>query len=275
MITSVPARVQRASSRLCGVLRSGAFCALLAAAFVSPVDAAPEGAFLSRFVAGERLDDGWQVSHFTIRSNGFRTAWVRDAVGWFDDALSLSLVPSPDEAETEFHGAEVQRRLRTHYGRYEVEMTAARGEGVISSFFTYTGPFYGDPQDEIDLEFLGRDTTRVWVTRFAKGAPLPGQWVDLGFDAAEGSHVYAFDWSPEEIVWYADGRELFRVHADDTAIPDIPGRIMFNIWAGGEAQADWSGVAPGDVKARALYRCVSYRPPGSDAPMCSDGDVGG
>lgn len=275
MITSASSRVQRACSKSTRGLRAGVLGAFLALGAPIGALAAPEGAFLSRFNAAERLGEGWQVSHFTIRSNGFRTAWVRDAVGWSDDALSLSLVPAPEEAETAFHGAEVQRKRRTHFGRYEVEMQAARGEGIISSFFTYTGPFYGDRQDEIDFEFLGRDTTKVWVTRFAKGEPLPGQWIDLGFDAAEDVHLYAFEWTPDGITWFVDGQEIFRVAAEETAIPDIPGRIMFNIWGGGPAQAEWSGVAPEEAEARALYRCISYRPPGSSAPMCSDGRVGG
>ncbi|MEM8850541.1 MAG: family 16 glycosylhydrolase, partial [Pseudomonadota bacterium] len=142
-------------------------------AFVLPALAEPEGAFLSRFDQNARLGDGWQVSHFAIRQDDFRTAWRRDSVGWVDGALQLALIPAPPEDDKVFLGAEIQRKRRTHFGRYEVVMTAARGYGVISSFFTYTGPFYGDPQDEIDFEFLGRDTTKVWVTRFAKGERLP------------------------------------------------------------------------------------------------------
>ncbi|CTQ32697.1 family 16 glycosylhydrolase [Jannaschia rubra] len=264
MFSNVPVGVQRA---VAGVA--------LATGVALAAQAEPEGAFLSRFDTQDRLGEGWQVSHFTIRTDDFRTAWTRDAIAWTAEGLTLSLLPAPEEAETPFHGAEVQRVRRTHYGRYEVEMTAARGMGVISSLFTYTGPYYGDPQDEIDFEFLGRDTTKVWVTRFAKGERLPGQWLDLGFDAADGPHLYAFDWLPDRIVWYVDGEEFFRVEGEDYTLPDIPGRIMFNVWAGGPAQADWSGVAPEDMEAQAEYRCISYRPPESSAPMCSDPVPGG
>lgn len=239
-------------------------------AFVLPALAEPEGAFLSRFDQNARLGDGWQVSHFAIRQDDFRTAWRRDSVGWVDGALQLALIPAPPEDDKVFLGAEIQRKRRTHFGRYEVVMTAARGYGVISSFFTYTGPFYGDPQDEIDFEFLGRDTTKVWVTRFAKGERLPGQWLDLGFDAADGPHLYTFDWTPERIVWFVDGTEIFRVEGTERSLPDIPGRIMFNIWGGGVAQDGWSGEAPPETETRARYYCISYRPMNSDAPMCSD-----
>src|SRR6056297_2922029 len=96
----------------------------------------------------------------------------------------------PERCEQDFVGAEVQRSRRTHFGHYEVVMRAARGHGVISSFFTYTGPYFGDPHEEIDFEFLGRDPTKVWLNRFYDGEKLPGQWIELGFDASEAPHLY-------------------------------------------------------------------------------------
>lgn len=231
---------------------------------------APEGAFLSN-MDDLGNDDAWYVADFAMKRDSFRTAWkpgsvTRDSEG----AVSLSLVPAPAEAHKDFIGAEVQRRKRTHFGRYEVVMTAARGEGVISSFFTYTGQYFGDPHDEIDFEFLGRDTTKVWLNRFVDGQKLPGRWLDLGFDAADGMHLYTLDWLPDRLVWSVDGQELMRVTADETAIPQIPQRIYLNIWAGATGQKNWSGTAPDDMSASAQYACVSYRPLDSDAPMCSD-----
>ena len=67
--------------------------------------------------------------------------------------------------------------------------------------------------------------------------------------------------------------EQLRVEAADRAIPDIPGRIYINIWTGGRGQAGWSGSADDDTESVATYHCISYSPPGEDAPMCSDGDM--
>jgi len=236
---------------------------------------AADGAFIwyvgSGDVAGDAED--WFVSDFAIERESFRTRWSRQAVRIIDDALVLPLLPAPEDDAKDFIGSEVQRRPRTHYGRYEVVMTAARGEGVISSFFTYTGPFFGDPHDEIDFEFLGRDTTKVWLNRFVDGESLPGRWIDLGFDAAEGPHLYAFEWSPEEIVWFVEGRELLRISADETAIPSRPSKLYINIWAGNEGQRGWSGMAPDDQTAQARYYCMSYRPLGAETRQCSDRDA--
>lgn len=230
----------------------------------------PDDAFLLRM---DDLDDNpaWFLSNFEIERESFRTAWKRSNITRTEDGgVALGLMPAPDDAQKDFFGAEVQRTRRTHFGRYEVVMTPARGHGVISSFFTYTGPYFGDPHDEIDFEFLGRDTTRVWLNRFVGGENLPGRWIELGFDAAEGAHLYSFDWLPDRLVWSVDGLELLRVTAGETAIPQSPQRIYLNIWAGAAGQRGWSGEAPPDMHAQARYYCVSYRPPGSDAPMCSD-----
>lgn len=231
----------------------------------------PEGAFLSRFDEGGPLPEGWRISNFAVAADSIRTVWTRSSVvgGTSGAPMELWIRPAPAEAQKDFVGGEVQRKRRTHYGHYEVIMTPARGDGVISSFFTYTGPYFGDPQDEIDFEFLGRDTTKVWINRFAKGQKMPGQWLDLGFDAAEEPRLYAFDWLPDRLVWYVDGREIHRIEAPQ-AIPDIPGRIYMNIWTGGPGQRDWSGFAEPDTKTVARYYCVSYRPPGEQAPSCSD-----
>lgn len=259
-----PLRFETKLGFTCGIV--------LAATLFGPVSAEPEGAFLSRFDEGGPLPEGWRISNFPVGPSHYRTAWTRNAVigGRPGEPLALQLYPAPAEAQKDFLGGEVQRVRRTHYGYYEVEMQAGRGDGVISSFFTYTGPYFGDPHDEIDFEFLGRDTTKVWVNRFARGERLPGEWIDLGFDAADGTNIYALDWLPDRIIWYANGNEIHRVEAADRTLPNIPGRIYINIWTGGRAQVDWSGQADPDTKSVATYLCISYRPQGEDAPMCSD-----
>ncbi|MEY8800930.1 family 16 glycosylhydrolase [Leisingera sp. XS_AS12] len=229
-----------------------------------------ESGFLSK------LDDlnggGWYRSDFTIKKPSFRTRWSRRSVdtGSEDGAVLLWLAPALPEAEKDFVGAELQRQRATRYGRYEVVMTPAQGEGVISSFFTYTGPYFGNRHNEIDFEFLGRDTTKVWVNRFADGKKLPGQWIELGFDAAADPHLYAIEWAEDSLTWFADGKELLRISAQDTAIPSVAQKIYLNIWGGAEGQRNWSGLAPPDMVAAARYYCVSYRPPGDPGRQCSD-----
>lgn len=229
----------------------------------------PDDPFFTLF---EDLDPAeWYISDFARKKPSFLTAWVRDQVHLTDDGqLQLSLDPAPEGDEKVFYGSEVQRKAYSHYGRYEVVMTAGRGEGVISAFFTYTGPWFDDPWDEIDFEFLGKDTTKVWVTRFADGERLPGQWLDLGFDSAEEPALYAFDWGPEALIWYVNDVEIMRVEAKDRPLPTTPGRIYVSLWGGGEDQKNWSGIAPHDTSTMATYDCISYVPMGETGQQCSD-----
>ncbi|MBY8977348.1 family 16 glycosylhydrolase [Rhodobacteraceae bacterium NNCM2] len=222
---------------------------------------------------GETGLEGWYQSNFSIKDEGFITGWRRkmiEAPTPGKPFMTLTIAPSTPSQEKPFIGSEVQRAGPYHYGRYEVVMRAAKGSGLVSSFFTYTGPYFGDPHDEIDFEFLGRDTTKVWLNRFVAGEKLPGQWLDLGFDAAEKPHLYAFDWSAEGITWYADGHELLDIDASETAIPTTPQKLFMNIWAGNESQAPWTGETAKDASGAADYYCVSFRPAGDDGPQCSD-----
>ncbi len=216
-------------------------------------------------------DDDWFRSDFEIRRDWIGTAWRSDGAVFADDHLALRLAPVTDgTTDKDFLGAEVQSPGFHSFGRYEVVMRPARAHGVISSFFTYTGPHFDAPHDEIDIEFLGKDTTRMWVLAFSDGKKLQGEFLELGFDAADAPHLYAFEWTPDDIKWFVDGTEVFQVQSQTPPVPHNPGKIYMNIWAGGPGQRGWSGVAPADTQAEAQYYCVSFRPTGTDASQCSD-----
>ena len=138
-------------------------------------------------------------------------------------------------------------------------MKAASCPGVISSFFTYTGW----PWDEIDIEFLGDDTTRVQFNYYTSGKGGHEYIYYLGFDASESFHEYAFDWQPDSITWYVDGRPVYR--ATDN-IPSHAGNIMMNLWNVADSNADWAGKFDGDgVPVYAEYLWIGYQPAHTDA----------
>ena len=37
---------------------------------------------------------------------------------------------------------------------------------------------------------------------------------DLGFDASQGFHTYGFDWQPDKITWYVDGKAVYTAYSD-------------------------------------------------------------
>lgn len=231
----------------------------------------------------EHFDDAdyrtrWFVSNFDQRAENFLTAWRHDMVSVVlpsskrtgKGALILELEPNTSGDGKSYYGAEIQRGDNYHYGRYEVFMKAGRGEGIVSSFFTYTGPYFENPHDEIDFEFLGRDTRRVWINAFSGGKKMPGEWLELGFDAAAAPHLYSFDWREDSITWYVDGREIYAITSDTHAIPSTPSKIFMNIWAGNVGQVNWLGTVHEGTSSVAEYYCVSYRTFVDQGLSCSD-----
>ena len=166
-----------------------------------------------------------------------------------NNLLTLSLT----KEGSGYVGAEYRSQQRFSYGFYSVKMKAARCPGVISSFFTYTGR----PWDEIDIEFLGDDTTKVQFNYFTKGKGNHEYVYYLGFDASEEFHEYAFDWQEDSITWYVDGKPVYRATKD---IPSTPGQIMMNIWNVADSSADWAGkFDEGYLPVRAEYQWIGYQ----------------
>jgi hypothetical protein len=126
---------------------------------------------------------------------------------------------------------------RFTYGRFETTLKPARASGVITAFFLYRF----DPWQEIDAEFLGKDTTKILLNVYYnpgeegdkynygfRGTPVV---VDLGFDASQDFHRYAIEWEPEEIRWFVDDRLIHVRHAGrPTPIPHLPMRFHVNLW---------------------------------------------
>ena len=87
------------------------------------------------------------------------TGFSESNIGITDGEMTLTLTNEPYRGRSNT-GASYKSRDLYHYGRYDAIMKAARGSGVISAFYTYTGPVFSDPHDEIDFEFLGTQYAR-------------------------------------------------------------------------------------------------------------------
>ena len=158
-----------------------------------------------------------------------------------------------DGSEGAYRGAEYRSFTRYSYGYYSVSMKAASCPGVISSFFTYTGR----PWDEIDIEFLGDNTTVVQFNYYTDGKGGHEYFYELGFDASEDYHEYGFDWQPDSITWYVDGKSVYRATVD---IPSHESQIMMNIWNVADSNADWAGRFVGDaLPVSAYYEWIGYK----------------
>lgn len=198
-----------------------------------------------------RFSDGAPTDFYAADgySNGgmFNCTWrARNAV-IAEGKLSVSV----SQEGGGYAGGEYRSRGYYSYGFYSVCMKAADCSGVISSFFTYV-----HNRDEIDIEFLGKDTTHVQFNYYLRGAGGHEYWYDLGFDGAADFHEYAFDWQPDSITWYVDGKAVYRVFEN---IPTTDTQIMMNVW-NAKGQDGWSGALDAaKLPATAEYRWIGYK----------------
>lgn len=240
-------------------------CVFLLGLVSAPVRA--DSAFIEIF-DGTLDRQTWHIGDYTHRGKWIDTRWNPSRVS-FTETGQLRLLLGPDyRTEKRFASGEVRRRPTTHYGRYEAILKAARGEGLNTGFFVYTGPWRDDPKDEIDFEFLGKDPTSVSINTFVSGESMPSRDVALGFDSTTGPNLYAFEWSPDAIRWYANGMLLFERTIQDGPLPVTPGQVYLNLWAG--AGGSWMGYPDPDIEAEAQFYCVSFVPAGETARSCAD-----
>lgn len=200
------------------------------------------------------LDDrAWHRAHYQFTHPDFDTDWSRAHV--VADA-GLTLLLRPQAGHNGFLGASIRRQAPSHFGTYSARMKAARGDGLVTGFFLYTGAAYGTPHHEIDWEFLGRDTTRAQVSWWVDGAQRNAT-VPLGFDAADRWATYAIHWSATGITWSVDGRVVYEATRD---IPQTPMRLFANLWAADRSIAGWAGHAAPDTTARVQISTLAHRP---------------
>lgn len=190
----------------------------------------------------------WQKSDGWSNGNPFNCIWRAANVNFSGGKMTLGITKD----STGYAGGEYRTNDTFGYGRYQVNMKPAKNTGIVSSFFTYTG----SPWDEIDIEFLGKDTTKVQFNYYTNGQGNHEYLYNLGFDAANGFHTYAFDWRAGSIAWLVDGRE---VHKATSNIPTHPGKIMMNLWPG-KGVDSWLGAYNGATPLYAQYDYVSFDP---------------
>ncbi|MED4187384.1 family 16 glycosylhydrolase, partial [Halalkalibacterium halodurans] len=210
-------------------------------------------------------DERWSKAGVWTNGEMFNATWYPEQVTLSDGLMRLTIdkedeqVLENDEQAPPYKAGELRTNDFYQYGLFEVSMKPAKVEGTVSSFFTYTGEWDwdGDPWDEIDIEFLGKDTTRIQFNYFTNGVGGNEFYYDLGFDASESFNTYAFEWREDSITWYVNGEA---VHTATENIPQTPQKIMMNLWPGVGVD-EWTGVFDGDnTPLHADYEWVRYTP---------------
>lgn len=168
---------------------------------------------------------------------GNLATFVPENVQYSDEGAHLIIDATEGGLRRYRSGALASVRSFTH-GRFEAEIRAAPGSGLVTGFFLHRDT----PRQEIDIELAGADPRRMLVNVYFnpgddgtamgygyRGAPCR---IDLDFDATADFHLYAIDWRPDRMAWLVDGRVVHeRVSWDPTPIPHLSMRVHANLWA--------------------------------------------
>ncbi len=215
--------------------------------FNQPADTAPDPARWAYDLGAGGWGNNELQTYTPSRENAFIIA---DPAALDGRALALRAVRTPAGAYTSAR-LKTQGKFSLTYGRIEARLKLTRGRGVWPAFWmlgdsiaTVGWPACG----EIDvMEQLGHDPGRVYGTIHGpgySGAGGPGAATVLpgGGSLSDDYHLFAIDWSPNQIVWSLDGTVFFRRTADQLPpgtkwVFDAPAFLLLNLAIGG----NWPG----------------------------------
>jgi len=220
----------------------------------------------------------WQKSNGWSNGAPFQVGWRSDHISFVNGLLTLKLDNQPGCSSTlpacssqPYASGEYQSVDLVSYGQVSFRAKATSASGVITGLFLYTGT---PTHDEVDIEFLGKDTTQVQFNYFTSGVGNHEFLLPLGFDASMAFHDYMIEWLPNVINWYVDG---ILKHSVTAGIPTHSQHIFMNLWAATGVNG-WSGAFTYTVAKQAQVDLVSYtpassinRPPVPTAPTITTG----
>lgn len=179
------------------------------------------------------------------------------------------------------------------FGRVDVKMKAAPGTGIVSSIVLES-----DDLDEIDLEFLGGDTTQVetnvslkafsWHACADSVCQFFGKGNTTAYDRAvyynvqtpqSTFHTYSVDWNSDRIEFIIDGTTVRTISSTDPLTlngknyPQTPMRVKLGNWAGGgpsepQGTIEWAG-GPTDFTKGPFVMYVESVSVQNNNPACS------
>jgi beta-glucanase (GH16 family) len=197
-----------------------------------------------------------------------RTSWTfdRGGSGWGNQELQaytdlpqnvrvengMLVIEAREEPELVGARNHSSARIKTQglhswqYGRIEARIKLPYGQGIWPAFWMLGDNMRGWPASgEIDiLEFIGREPDRIYATVHApgySGGDGVGSHLLVPAESLRNDfHVYAVEWEENEIRWYFDDQQYFKLTPADVPdewIFDHPFFIILNLAVGGR----WPG----------------------------------
>ncbi|OAK94049.1 concanavalin A-like lectin/glucanase [Phaeosphaeriaceae sp. SRC1lsM3a] len=173
----------------------------------------------------------------------------KDAIkGWKQTAGSLNygakgaefVVAKAGDAPT------IQSEGFLHFGYVEVKMTAAKGQGIISSIVLQSQDL-----DEVDWEWIGGQEGKVQMNYFGKGNTTTyDRMIEAPVATTQTeTHTYALNWTAEAITWIIDEKPVRTLKYADAnggkTFPQTPCNVRLGNWPGGDSKdkgtVEWAG----------------------------------
>lgn len=163
-----------------------------------------------------------------------------------DGVLSLALSAAPEGAAKPYLGVEMRSRETLTYGKVEASVRFAAGSAVVSSLVLLFTPWPPPDWNELDIEFLGKNTDRIQFNHMINippADPVAGhlqypELVTLDYNPAADFHTYVIEWVPGEARFLVDG-ELLHTATEEMQRMTLPQNILLTIWA--SSAAAWAG----------------------------------
>lgn len=217
------------------LILAGAYSIAMRPAAVAPVLVQPAEpalpdyvTFIDRFHGVD--DQRWIVSDGWDNGEWVDNDWRRSALHPGRNGMRILMTPNEPGADKPYAAGELQSREMYRYGYYEIRMRIPRGAGTGVGFFTYSEPEGRPSWQEIDIELIGRNTRSIELN-YHLGGRTRGQRMGLPFDAADGYHTYAFEWTPEGVRWYVDNRLAYALTDTGARRLTNPQRLYLSLWA--------------------------------------------
>jgi endo-1,3-1,4-beta-glycanase ExoK len=237
----------------------------------------PSPDFVERFGTGANgvtlIDHSrWLISDGWSNGDWMSGLWKREQVQETPEGVVFTVQKAEPGAPKPYKNAEMRTKPSFQYGYFETRMRTPKGLGLISGFFTFDLGVGERKWQELDVEILGRDPTKVEMNIHHTGK-TETKTLPLGFDASDGFHTYGIEWRRDRVLWYADGKLIHSTRGKKgVPIPIAPQQIYISLW-NSERLYGWAGGM--DAKDPGPWTltlaCAAYAQKKPKKPLCAPG----
>jgi hypothetical protein len=158
----------------------------------------------------------------------------------------------------DFKGAEIYSNQSWKYGKMEMRMRMAKGDGILSTFFTYkngsevSGTFW----EEIDIEVFGKNNAQTFQSNIITNNPrkYSEEVHSPGYSMGDDYHTFKLEWTPDYVAWYIDDVVMRKSTGAQVKELTNSQSFRFNLWAANITS--WVGTFNGN--SLPVYQYVNW-----------------